>query len=374
MKPPSVVMLIASFRPAIGGAETQALEISRFLKDGGARVRVLTRRLPGTKSLETIEGVPVRRLFCPGGGMLNSLWFMAASFGWLVVNGADYGVIHVHLAASHALAACLAARLTGKKVVVTVGGGAGIGELAASSRTIGGRLKLSLLPFFAPKLLLVTPRQKPELEKYGLGGLAAEIFPNAVDTDKFSPPPPEEKLRLRRQLGLAEGIVFLYAGRLAPEKRLAEFIEVWAKAGRGAQFIIAGDGPEEYRIRAAAAGPGNVIVAGRADNIADYYRACDVFVLPSVSEGLSCALLEAMACGMAVMATSNGGSGDAVAEGESGFLFDPLDAETIAAIIRKFISNPQLAAEMGAKARKTAASRYDMKNAARALAGIYEGL
>jgi len=394
-------MLIASFHPVIGGAERQALEVSRFLIKEGAKVRVVTRRLAGTKSKENIEGVPVRRIFCPASGFFNSVWFMAASFLWLLRHCRSYNVIHVHLAASHSLSACLAGKILRKGVFITVGGGAGIGELAASSRSFTGRIKLRLLAAFAPKLLIVTPELTPELERYGLGKLDAVLLPNGVDVEKFSPPSPEEKLDLRKKLGIGSGVAFLFAGRLAMEKLIPDFVETWDKAARltpdyKTELVIAGDGPQEALIRQAAlkaelppdkapsgikpfiisAQGGNLTsnnpaAIGRAKNIADYYRACDVFVLPSISEGLSCAMLEAMACGMAVMATANGGARDAVTEGETGFLFDPTDKPAIEGTIRLFMERPGLAAEMGAKARKTAESGFNMKDIAQASLEIY---
>jgi len=375
----SVVMLIAGFHPYIGGAERQTLEISRALLREGAGVRVVTRRLPGTSPCEEITGVAVTRLYCPGRGLVNSLWFMAASFIWLARHRREYRVIHVQLASSHALAACLAGVIFRKGVLVTIGGGPGIGEIAASARTLPGRLKLRLLALFRPAAITVSAGLKDELVRYGLGALKMQTLPGGVDTGRFSPPQFDEKNALRRRFGLEADTVFLFVGRLAPEKRVAQFLEIWAELRRelpaaSAKFVIVGEGPEEGNIRRAVNTlelSDSVALAGRSDNPADYYRACDVFVLPSESEGLPNAMLEAMSCGMGVMATARGGAGEAVEDGRNGLLFDPFNRGAIKALLLRFIAERGLAAALGEAARETAVKRYNMPAAARSLMEVY---
>jgi glycosyltransferase involved in cell wall biosynthesis len=382
MTKPSVVMLIASFYPHLGGTEKQALEASGFLLRDGVGVRVVTRRLPGTLPQEYVDGVPVVRLYCPGRGIFNSLWFMVSAFAWLFANRREYDVIHVHLASSHALAACLAGKLLGRGVVIKIGGGAGIGELAVSSSTRSGRLKLKLLAWFTPRVLVVNEDLRAELAKHGLGALEVSVLPNGVDTGKYSPALFDEKRGLRGRLGLPGGTAFLFVGRLSPEKRMLEFLELWAETMRempdcGAFLVIAGEGPLDAELRAAARAldiSGSVIFAGRRDDLGDYYRACDVFVLPSVSEGLSNAMLEAMSCGMAVMATSRGGARDALSGTKAGYLFDPFDKPGIKKLLRDFIVEPRLAVATGEAARARAVEAYNMPATVRALEEVYSSV
>ena len=138
-------MVSAGFHPYVGGAEKQALELSVALRSRGVKVLVLTRRLPGLSRREEIRGVPVERLWCAGGGFLNALTFMASLWWRLWARASEYSAVHVHLAGSPALPAALAGRLLGKRVIIKLGGGRGIGELAASAATRAGRAKLRLL-------------------------------------------------------------------------------------------------------------------------------------------------------------------------------------------------------------------------------------
>lgn len=369
-----VLMLSPSFYPHLGGAEKQALELSKRLSVLGARVGVLTRRLPGLAAQEEIGGIAIRRVFCAGTGLVNSLTFLGAVFIRLILSRGDYDVVHVHLAGSPALAACLAGRLLGKKVVVKIGGGRGIGEIAASSRTFPGRIKLALLRRLAPVFIAVAEDLRREMLEAGMSG-DIRVIPNGVDIVRYRPATRTQKEALREPLGWGRGLRFLYVGRLAREKRLEAFIEAFAAAADGeARLMLVGAGPEEERLKEAVRerGLGNrVLLRAPEENIARVYASADVFVLPSVSEGLSNALLEAMASGLAVLASRVGGTPEAVEDGETGILFDPRDAKAAAAGIRKFISEPELARRFGAAAREDAVSRYSLERVAKRYLEIY---
>ncbi|MDE2291966.1 MAG: glycosyltransferase family 4 protein [Elusimicrobia bacterium] len=370
---PRVVMVSAGFHPSVGGAERQAFELSRALIARGASVRVLTRRLPGLHAAETVDGVPVERLAAWGGGLLNSTVFFWACLARLLAGAGDIDVIHAHLAGSPALAAALAGRLCGKRVVVKVGGGRGIGEIALSARTAPGRLKLLLLRLLAPRFVAVAADLAEELAEHGLG--PAELVPNGVDVERFRPARPGEREELRTRFGLSPGPVFLYMGRLAVEKRLPAFAAAFVRAAAGhspaPQLVAAGEGPERGALEAAArsAGVRLTLLAPQADP-APLYRAADAFVLPSVSEGLSNALLEAMASGLPVVASRVGGTAEAVEDGVSGLLFDgePSSAEEA---VRRLLGDPALGRRLGEAARRRAEDRYSLAAVAERTLEIY---
>ena len=172
MKPPDkrVVMLTPNFHPHIGGAEKQALELSKALVSLGCCVLVLTRGREELSSRETVFGVPVRRLpvldWTP---LLDSISFLVGSFLYLLVGTRSYDAVHVHLGGSAAVGAALAGRLLGKSVVVKIGGGRGIGEIAVSSKTLAGRFKLLLLKLLKPQFICVARDLFEELSEHGLG-------------------------------------------------------------------------------------------------------------------------------------------------------------------------------------------------------------
>ncbi len=369
---PRVVMVSAGFWPAVGGAESQALELARALGARGARVRVLTRRLGGLPGRETVRGVDVRRLPVLGTGALDSLSFLFGALGWLLKHEADYDAIHAHLAGSPALAAAVAGRLLGKPVVVKLGGGRGIGELAVSSRSSLGRLKLRLLTLLAPRFLAVVPDLAEEAREH-LPGARVEVLPNGVDAARFKPVSPAERAALRERLDWS-GTVFLYTGRLSAEKRLPWFARVWDEAVQGKEsvLILVGEGPDKPELEdLASASFGRLKIMPPVEDTAPLYAAADVFVLPSVSEGLSNSLLEAMASGAAILASAVGGTKETIVHEDTGLLFQADDEAAAKELIRRIGSDCELRARLGAAARTEAEGKYAMSRTVERLLAIY---
>ncbi|MDE2236725.1 MAG: glycosyltransferase family 4 protein, partial [Elusimicrobia bacterium] len=364
--------------PYLGGAEKQALELAAALRRRGAQVSVATRRVGGLPRCEEIRGVPVTRLWRAGSGLLDSVSFAACLAAFLWRQRSRYDAIHVHLAGSPAVAAALLGRLLGKRVVVKLGGGAGIGELAASSRTRAGRLKLRALARWSPLFVAVTRELVGEARLY-LGPVAVFRVPNGVDVERYKPVPPARKAALRRRLGWpADATIFLYVGRLSAEKRLPRFAELWAEEARKAPassfFAAVGAGPEREALSGALKRAGALersSVPGPMADVEAAYAAADVFVLPSISEGLSNALLEAMASGCAALASRVGGALEAVEEGRSGLLFAPRDEGELRRCLRRFLDDPALAAQLGRRGRELAAARYSLETVAQAYEALY---
>ncbi|MDP2866439.1 MAG: glycosyltransferase family 4 protein, partial [Elusimicrobiota bacterium] len=148
----SVLMLSQTFYPDIGGAEKQALEISRALAGRGVKVSVLTRQPGGLPAEEDLGGVRVKRLSVFGPRAVDSALFMIKSFFWLLLNSGEYDAVHVHLASSPAVAAVLAGRLTGRKTLVKLGGGRGVDEITLSQKSLLGRFKLAFFRAARPEL------------------------------------------------------------------------------------------------------------------------------------------------------------------------------------------------------------------------------
>jgi glycosyltransferase involved in cell wall biosynthesis len=228
----------------------------------------------------------------------------------------------------------------------------------------------------APTWVAVARELAEEGRRY-LGIEDIQVIPNGVDTARYKPADRTRRVELRKKLGWPEkALVFLYVGRLSSEKRLPLFTELWAEACRGVArpcfWALAGDGPEAGAIDLAARYARcaeRVKRHASFDSIEEAYAAADVFVLPSVSEGLSNALLEAMASGLTVLASRVGGTPEAVEDGVSGLLFSAADDAELKAKLARLLQEPDLA-PMGAAARETALERFSLE----AIAKRYEAL
>ncbi len=374
-------MLIQTFYPAIGGAEKQALNLSIELISRGIKVLVLTRKIEGTKETETISGVVVQRLKTIGRGHIDSLFFMISSFVYLIKHSKDYEIIHVHLASSLAIAAILAGKLLGKKVIIKMGGGKGLNEIGLSEKSGFGKMKLGFFSLTKSTFLVLNKDILNWLKTTQLKKSELLLFKNGVDTGKYAPLLYNEKIKAKTKFNFDGKLVFLFVGRLSPEKRIMEFIEVWSELTGETGFTdkavlhIVGPGPLENEIKESIKKLGiesSVIMAGKQYELKDYYAAADIFVLPSISsEGLSNSMLEAMSCGLAIMASKVGGAKEAVEENVNGFLFDQFNIKDIKKIIMKFIETDKLALEMGEKSREITVKRYSVSKVTDELLKIY---
>jgi glycosyltransferase involved in cell wall biosynthesis len=170
---------------------------------------------------------------------------------------------------------------------------------------------------------------------------------------------------LRHRLGVRDGSLFILSmARLAPDKGLEYLIEaatILQRTERRFQVVIAGDGPVRARLQRMARDLGiaeRVIFLGFREDVDDLLAACDLVVLPSLREGLSIALLEAMAAGKPIIATSIGSHLELASQAEMARLVPPADAHAICASILRFARDPLLMARLGTSARALFESRY----------------
>lgn len=168
----------------------------------------------------------------------------------------------------------------------------------------------------------------------------------------------ERKSAVRLEFGLSQSQkLVLYVGRLAFHKGvryLTEAAETLAAQVPEARFVLVGEGPmEDELMRRAERSPlaGKVSLTGRRTDAVEIIAASDLFVLPSLSEGLPLTLIEAAMCGKAMVAARTGGVPDLVREGETGLLVPPHDPLALARAIRQLLADDAARERMGAAAR-----------------------
>ena len=170
---------------------------------------------------------------------------------------------------------------------------------------------------------------------------------------------------VRREMGARHGdLVILSMARLAPDKGLEYLIEAAAmlpRTGRRIRVVIAGDGPDRERLEQLAARLGvtdRVVFLGFREDVGDLLAASDLVVLPSLREGLSIALLEAMAAGKPIVASSIGSQREVASRADMALLVRPADSLALTEAITRLAGNEALMARLGASARALYESRY----------------
>jgi glycosyltransferase involved in cell wall biosynthesis len=194
------------------------------------------------------------------------------------------------------------------------------------------------------------------------------VIYNGVDIRKFTPAASGDEAR--KKLGLSgSDIVIGTVGRLSSEKGLECLIlaaQNLVKAHSGTKFLVIGDGNEKYRcflqdkIKRLNLGP-NFIFTGFREDVPEVLRCADIFCLPSLTEGFNRALLEAMACGLPVVATSAGGNVEIVRDGISGFLVPPGNPDMLVSAIVKLIQNKERAGNMGIEGRRIVEKKFSIE-------------
>lgn len=356
-----VVMVISSFAPVIGGAERQALQLAQRLVQQGLTVQVLTRRYPGLEATEEMNGVKVWRLPVAGNGRnpLSSVMFTAGVVLWLIRHAKEYDVVHVHASLSPAVSALLAKLWTRKPVLVKVACSGPHGDVASMRRRPFLSLRCRLLRR-ADRFLVLNSESIQELQELGLDKRQMASIVNGVDTTYFAPN--EQKVTAPIEVKQASGKA-VFVGRLTTQKGVDLLLRAWAQLVEPRQLILVGEGAERSSLEALASelDLDNVTFTGSTNDVRSYLQQADLFVLPSRSEGIPNALLEAMACGLPVVASAVGGIPDVVQDGESGLLVPPDDVPALAGAIGRLLADSDLRRRMGEKGRQRVVSDYSLK-------------
>jgi glycosyltransferase involved in cell wall biosynthesis len=366
-----VVMLTLDYHPVTGGAQKQIAALAPLLRARGAAVEVWTRAVPGQPHAESIDGIPVRRLGRPGARSTAGFAVQAA----LGLLRARPDVLHAHSLFSPAAIALLARQALGVPAVVKVLRG---GVLGDSVRLLGkphGPRRAAALAQRIDRFVAISTEIDRELDDLGVAPERRRFVPNGVDTERFRPLRLLSRVALRHDLGVGDRPLVVYAGRLVPEKGLDDMIAAWPRVERahpGAELAVLGAGPCEAELRRRA--PVAVKFLGDVADVAPYLLAADAFVLPSQTEGLSNALLEAMAAGLPIVATSVGGNADLIEDGVNGRLVPPRRSDALGDALAALLADAPLRRGLGARARRRVVDDYSLPATADRLFDLYREL
>jgi glycosyltransferase involved in cell wall biosynthesis len=373
-------MLLNSFPPAaIGGAERQAERLAECLGQQGAKVGVLTRGAGTLPAYQQRHGFWVERIPCYGPGKMQTLTFMAGAAWSLWRRRSEYDILHAHLAFSPALIAAIMGRWLGKRVIVKFGNSGQYGDVEVSQRTRRGRLRLALFRRWVDMCIVLDSKMKAELLMAGFSLERVSQVVNGIDVNDFTASA-EDKSAAKTEMGLRGKTVLVFVGRLAPQKALPVLLEALRHALSTCphlHLLVVGDGPDrsalEQQARELSLEDYLAFVGGVSD-VQRYLRVADIFVLPSDGEGISNALLEAMAMGLACVATAAGGSPEVLDNGACGLLVPPKRADLLAEAILELARHPDEAARLGAAARNRICAHYDLAIVGRQYLDLYQRL
>lgn len=370
--PLRIVSVTGQFRPLVGGTEAQTAWLATAWAVRGHRVEIWTRRLEPSHPAQEMEGdATVRRLGWTTGAKslgrarLARLLFSFSLLARLIARRSTYDLVIAQQALYPALVAALASRLTGRPLVVRVASTGPTSDFEGWG--LSTRIVLAVLRRQARAVIVMNRQGVQEAVDAGFAPDRVHRIPNGLA------PGPSPKSQPRNQV---PRVVFV--GGLRPEKRVDLLLNAWAAAGSPGELWLAGDGPLRAGLEALATrlriAP---VFLGNVQDPRALLREADVFALPSDAEGMSNALLEAMAEGCACVATYVGGNVDCLApnatappapaeilKGDCGWLVGCGDDAALAKALGTLCGDPNQRHALGSRARQEVVSAHNLEQTA----------
>ncbi len=371
-----MLFVTGAYYPEISAAAVQCHAVAAALR-GRAVFSVLTTAVdPTLVPVETVDDVIVQRVTIDVRSRVSKAVAAVRLVGRMLQARRAYDMVHVHGVSQKNVPVAVLARFLRKPLVLTLHT-SGQDEPAH----VRGRGPLAYWAFRSSALVLCVSPDLRTRCRSDLPEGRVRLAPNGVDTTRFRPAAADERLALRREMGWPETQpVVLFVGFFSRDKRPDLLFRAWRSleaAGVRPRLVFVGAKSAPYheidpvigkRIAADAQRSGrgdDVAFVEPTHHVERYFRAADVFVLPSIREAQPLALLEAMACGLPSIATRLPGATDVlIDDGRNGYLVPADDEAVLAAALLDVLTNQPAARLMGERARETVLADYDIRRTA----------
>ena len=335
------VLIISPTQRGIGGIAQHVQGLSEFLKKNGHKVDIL--------SSENTFTIPIK-------GLKNPSFMLSAFLKTKFKKGND--IVHAHNLPS----ALSMKNASGKKVLTLHGIYSKQIDMLHGKAT--GKVSSSYEKDALKWADAITVISKEAYDYYTKLGFKVSLVPNAIDISSL--PPLKERLYEKQ---------IIFAGRLSKEKGILNLLEIAKKLPQDIHLLILGSGPEEDAVKDATKLQSNIHYLGYQpkERTIPLIRGSDVLVQPSLVEGLSSTILEAMVCKTPIIATKTGGNVEILVHNKSAILMEPDSHQKILDEILDLITNKQRAEQLREKAFSQV-QKYDWSHVGNLYLNIYESL
>jgi N-acetyl-alpha-D-glucosaminyl L-malate synthase BshA len=349
---------------SVGGSGIIATELGKRLASRGHRVHVLSSDMPARLG-DYQPGLSFHRVEAPMYPLFREPHYLLSLANKIVHVSRDerLDIVHAHYAIPHATAGYLArqilAQTCGANVprVVTTLHGTDI-TLLGNDRSYSEIVAFSIQESDG----VTTVSESLKADTYRELGVSCDIrvIPNFLDCSAYRR---RDVSPLRAKLAPENQKILIHVSNFRPVKRAAAVVEVFARIRREmpARLLMVGDGPdlaEASRLSRALDVGDDVEFLGEQDQVVPLLSAADVFLLPSIQESFGLAALEAMACGVPIVASRVGGLPEVVEDGVAGFLHPPEDLAAMASSTFRLLTDEPLHARMSRAASDSARARF----------------
>lgn len=369
----NVLMVTGVYHPEVSGAAAQCRLLVQALKYREGFLVLTTTRDIALHRQSKVDDVDVNRIRVRKESRIDyfNAFFMFISF--FLCHRKDFQIIHLHGFSSKSILLVLLSKIFHKKIIIKMTSIGHDDPVAMKNRGF------FLYHFYekADVYVGVSPQFESIYRNLQLPADRFRLISNGVDTKRFQPADEVQKGAARKELGLPlELKLILFVGHFSMEKRPDVLFEAWrsyvANAYPDSGIVFIGStNPDHYEVDTSLvkkvqreAEPyltKRVIFVEKTHEIEKYYQAVDMFVLPSIREGLPNALIEAMACGLPVIASRLAGVTEWVIEDSVyGVLFEPNSREELGNAMLCVLNDADYARLLGVKARKRIIEDFSM--------------
>ena len=381
------MMVTGIYYPEVSGAANQCRQLVNALKEKVSFTVLTTTRNPNLSQQDQVDGVDVFKVLLRQenvGSYFNAILEFTTFF---LSQRRHFQIVHLHGFSLKSTLLVLLSSIFRKKVVIKM---TSIGH----DDPISCRKRGFAINYFFSKADVyvgVSPQFKYLYHKAGLPSNRFKLISNGVDTNRFSPVTEGEKTKLRVQLGLPKKMkLILFVGHFSKEKSPNILLEGWMqhvaeKFPDTGIIYIGSNNLDHYEVDADLVRDMQKITESylnkrvffieRTHEIEKYFQAVDMFVLPSLREGLPNALLEAMACGLPVITSRLEGVTDWIVEdGKNGLLLKSVIGDDLGKALISMLKDEIQAHLLGLKARETVLERFSMEKVAEEYLELYRRL
>ena len=386
-------MVISQFKPIVGGAERQAELLAHALVKKGINITIVTGWWKlGTPRKEIVDGMNIvrncsyLRLFGAGQNLivriLGGISYVISLAIFLVKHSREYDILHVHQVLYPAFISAFVGKGLLKKPILAKMGCSGLtSDIKSIRRFPLGDLQLKYLMKKMDCIVTVNHQGISEFCSLGYPLTRIEHIPNGVGS------PRDGKTNYDNVRSVITTV------RLDHQKGIDILLRAWIQVGeleKDVRLLIIGKGPHELELRKLSQTLGfgySVRFMGEVNQVEEYLKKSDIFVLASRAEGMSNALLEAMSHGLTCIATNISGNAELMGTGNgheisrgdftivpNGLLVEPEDVEGLAKAILFLIQNQKVRKDLGEKGRKHVQQNYSIDLIAEKYIRLYRHL
>lgn len=388
ISPLRICHVTSLFRPYFAGHAIYLERVFKYLSEKGVENFVLTGNYDDLKKDEIIDRVHVHRIKMKKEWKKGNLMFTIQAIPYLLRVRKKFNVVHLHGFWDVYGLFTLFAKIFKKKIILHMVLFRGDDPMTIQKGYKFMKWRFRLLSSIDAFISISSPIST----SYKQTCLPSEkLFhiPQGVDTDVFSPVSKEEKIRLRKELGLSEyENIVTFVGAIIQRKGVDILMDAWSEVNKkinNSLLLLIGPDTFEgfdginvsalddfvHKMKDKAKESFNIKFLGKSNKIALYLQASDIFVLPSRHEGFGNVVIEAMACGVPVVIKEmDGVANDLIIDGEEGYIIK--DKDELVDKLTYLLKNQEVCIEAGKKARERALNKFDLDKICNKYVEIYK--